>query len=232
MDEEIERSALPDGETFERVRREVASDLRAVKPLWPAWRTAWVTAPLALFVLGAVLLLYGLRPDAGEVGFWALWVPTASLVAVAYFVVYFALLQRAPDSTVTLPQWGSLLAAAVVVQVGGAYLTLLATRPPALFVPLETQAMCFVRISALGAPATLAVLWLLARGLPLRPWLGGLLAGAGGGFLSEGIYRVQCGLSNPGHVLPWHTGSVIFLGLVGLAAGLAWEWRRLPRRLG
>jgi hypothetical protein len=49
----------------------------------------------------------------------------------------------------------------------------------------------------------------------------------GGGFASEGIYRLQCGLSHPEHVLPWHTGAVLVMGVLGLLAGLWWEHRTL-----
>jgi hypothetical protein len=49
----------------------------------------------------------------------------------------------------------------------------------------------------------------------------------GAGFTSEGIYRLQCGMSHPEHVLPWHTGAVLVMGILGLLASLWWESRTL-----
>ena len=91
----------------------------------------------------------------------------------------------------------------------------------------QTEALCFGRISALGVPPVILVLWLLSRGLPLRPKVAGLLAGIGGGLVSESVYRLSCGMSNPAHIVPWHTGAILVMGLFGLIAGMWWERRQL-----
>jgi hypothetical protein len=93
----------------------------------------------------------------------------------------------------------------------------------------QTEAMCFWRISMLGVPPVLLVLWLLSRGLPLRPKIAGLLAGIGGGLVSEGVYRLHCGVSHPAHVVGWHTTAVLVMGLLGLLAGMWWERHQLRR---
>jgi hypothetical protein len=201
--------------------------MKPVTPLRPPRTTALVVLPLAFLILSVVLLAYGLRDDAAQLGFWPLWGPAGLMVVVAYAVIYFALVQRAPESTVTWPLWIGLLAVALVIQVGGAYLTLLSAGSRGMPVPLSTEALCFARISLLSVPTILVVLWLLSRGLPLRPRLAGLLAGMGAGFTSEGIYRLQCGMSHPEHVLPWHTGAVLVMGILGLLASLWWESRTL-----
>lgn len=213
--------------TFEKIAREVSRDMTSVTPLRPPQTTALVVLPLAILILSVVLLVYGLRDDAGQLGFLPLWGPAGLMVVTAYTVIYFALVQRAPESTVSWPRWVSLIAVAVGIQVGGAYLTLLSAGPPGMPAPSRTEALCFARISLLSVPTILVVLWLLSRGLPLRPRLAGLLAGMGGGFASEGIYRLQCGMSRPEHVLPWHTGAVLVMGVLGLLAGLWWENRTL-----
>jgi hypothetical protein len=87
------------------------------------------------------------------------------------------------------------------------------------------------RISLLGVVPALTALWLLTRGLPLRPKLAGLFAGLAGGMLAEGVYRLHCGLSHPGHVAPWHTGAVLVIGLLGGVFGLWWERNRIRRFL-
>ncbi len=223
---------MTEDSTFDKIAREVSRDLGAVTPLRPPRTAALVVLPLAFLLLSVVLLVYGLREDAAQLGFWPLWGPASAMVIVAYVVIYFALVQRAPESTVRWPRWVVLLVAAVAIQVGGAYLTLLSTGAPGMSVPLRTEALCFARISLLSVPTIFVVLWLLSRGLPFRPRLVGLLAGMGGGFVSEGIYRLQCGMSYPEHVLPLHTGAVLVMGVLGLLAGLWWERRMLQSWVG
>ena len=214
--------------SFEQVRKEVARDLKPVRPLRPAWSSALIALPIALFLLSVVLIVYGLRSDAATIGTAPLWIPASLMVAGAYVVLVFALLQRAPESTVSWIWWVVLPLAAIGLQLGGAYWTLLHGAPPAA-VSLREEAMCFFRISLLGVPPVLIALALLSRGLPLRPKVAGFLAGLGGGLLSEGIYRLHCGMSNPSHIVPWHTGAILVMGLFGLLAGLWWERRRLDR---
>ncbi len=223
---------MTEDSTFEKIAREVSRDLGAVAPLRPPQTAGLVVLPLSFLLLSVVLLVYGLREDAAGLGFWPLWGPASAMVIVAYVVIYLALVQRAPESTVSRPLWVALLVAAVAIQVGGAYLTLLSTGASGISVPSRTEALCFARISFLSVPAILVVLWLLSRGLPFRPRLVGLLAGMGGGFLSEGIYRLQCGMSHPEHVLPWHTGAVLVMGVLGVLAGLWWERRMLQSWVG
>ena len=150
------------------------------------------------------------------------------MVAAAYGVLMLALVQRAPESTVNRAWWMALPLVAIAVQLGGAYWTFVHSAPT-VAVSWQTEAMCFWRISSLGLPPVLLVLWLLSRGLPLRPKVAGLLAGIGGGLVSEGVYRLHCGMSHPAHVLPWHTGAVLVMGLLGFIAGMWWERRQLQR---
>jgi len=211
---------------FEHVRDEVARDLRPVRPLRSPWSSALIALPLGLFILSLVLVVYGVRSDAATIGPAALWVPASLMVAAAYIVLVFALFQRAPESTVSWVWWAVLPIGAIGIQLGGAYWTLSQSAPPTA-VNWQDEAMCFLRISFLGVPPVLVALGLLSRGLPLRPKVVGFLAGLGGGLLSEGIYRLHCGMSNPGHIVPWHTGAILVMGLLGFIAGLWWENRRL-----
>jgi len=212
--------------SFEKIRREVAQDLKPVRPLCSGWTSALIVFPVALFLLSLVLIVYGLRSDAAEIGSAPLWVPASLMVASAYAVLVLALIQRAPEATVSWTWWVALPLAAIVFQVGGAYWTLThGSVPPS--VSWQVEAMCFWRVSALGLPPVILVLVLLSRGLPLRPKVAGLLGGLGGGFISEGVYRLHCGISHPGHIVPWHTSAVLVMGLLGLLAGIWWEHRRL-----
>lgn len=212
--------------SFERVRDEIARNLEPVTPLRPAWMSALVAVPAALFLLSLVLVVYGLRSDAATIGGWALWGPASLMVGAAYAVLMLALVQRAPESTVSRMWWVALPLLAIGIQLGGSYWTLAHSAPPAA-VSWQTEAMCFGRITALGVPPVILVLWLLSRGLPLRPKVAGLLAGIGGGLVSEGVYRLSCGMSTPAHIVPWHTGAILVMGLFGLIAGMWWERRQL-----
>ena len=212
--------------SFERVRDEVSKNLEPVTALRPAWMSALVAIPVALFLLSLVLVVYGLRSDAASIGAWALWGPASLMVAATYAVLVLALVQRAPESTVRTVWWIALPLLAIAIQLGGAYWTLAYSGPP-VAVSWQTEAMCFWRISALGVPSVLLVLWLLSRGLPLRPKVAGLLAGIGGGLVSEGVYRLHCGMSHPTHIVTWHTGAILVMGLLGLIAGMWWERRQL-----
>ncbi len=212
--------------SFERVRDEISRHLEPVTPLRPAWMSALVAIPVALFLLSLVLVVYGLRSDAAAIGGWALWGPASLMVLAAYAVLMLALVQRAPESTVSRMWWVALPLLAIGVQLGGTYWTL-AHSGPAAAVSWQTEALCFGRISALGVPPVILVLWLLSRGLPLRPKVAGLLAGIGGGLVSESVYRLSCGMSNPAHIVPWHTGAILVMGLFGLIAGMWWERRQL-----
>ena len=212
--------------SFERVRDEVSKNLEPVTALRPAWMSALVAIPIALFLLSLVLVVYGLRSDAATIGGWALWGPASLMVGAAYAVLMLALVQRAPESTVSWAWWVALPLLAIAMQLGGTYWTLAYSGPPGA-VSWQTEAMCFGRISALGVPPVILVLWLLSRGLPLRPKVAGLLAGIGGGLVSEGVYRLHCGMSHLAHIVPWHTGAILVMGLFGLIAGMWWERRQL-----
>lgn len=214
--------------SFERVRDEVSKTLAPVTPLRPAWMSALVVLPVGLFLLSIVLIAYGVRSDAAAIGPSALWGPATLMLAAAYGVLMLALVHRVPESTVSRGWWITLPLAAIAVQLGGAYWTL-AFSGPAGAVSWQTEAICFWSILALGTPPVLIVLWLLSRGLLLRPKVTGLLAGVGGALLAEGVFRLHCGISQLAHVVPWHTGAILVTGLLGLVAGLWWERGQLRR---
>jgi hypothetical protein len=218
---------VTENRTFDRIREEVARDLRPTTPLRPAWVGALVVVPLSLLLLGLLLALYGLRSDAGAIGLWPLWSPAALMVAAAYGIFYVSLVQRSPESTVSPVVWGSVALVAAALQLGGAHAARAAGATDPVGMPLASEALCSLRLAILGVPALLVALALLSRGFPLRPRIAGLLAGLGAGFLSEGIYRLYCDLSSPAHILPWHTGAVLVMGGAGFLVGLWWERRRM-----
>lgn len=212
-----------------RLREAVRQDLHLVRPLWSPSTGALVAIPMAVLLATLLLLVYGIRSDAAALGFWPLWGPVALMVGAAYGILYLAMRQRAPESSSSWAVWALAPFAAIALQIAGALVTLRASGPDPTSVPWRAQILCSWRISLLALPPLLLVLWLLSRGLPLRPRVAGLFAGLGGGFLAEGIYRLYCPLSGPAHILPWHTGAVLAMGVLGLLAGLQWERKRIER---
>jgi hypothetical protein len=212
-------------DAFSGIRARIAEDMTPVRPIRPGWQTAFVILPLGLAILGVVLAVFGLRGDASRLGAWTLWGPSGILVATAYVLLLLALIQRAPESKTSWLWWASLPLVAIAIQIGGAYWTLhYAGREAGPGWPAE--AVCFLGISMLSLPTLLIGLSLLSRGLPLRPRVAGLLTGLAGGVLSEGMYRLHCSFSYPSHFLPWHTGAILAMALLGLLAGVGWERHR------
>ena len=213
-------------ESFERIRAEVSRDLSSVTPLKPAWSRALLVIPIALITLAVVLTVYGLRGDADKLGFWSLWSPVLLMMGVAYFVVMMVLRNRTPGEEMSSAFWIVAPVLAVAMQIGTNFFTFTFSPIVPDGIGWQQEAVCFGRISLFGIPTLVVVFWLLSRGLPLRPRIVGFMSGLGAAILSESIYRLYCGVSHPGHTLPWHTGALLAMGLLGLGFGLWWERRR------
>lgn len=215
------------GASFARIKNEVARDLGAVTPLKAPSVSALVTLPLGIFVASIVLVGYGLRADAAVLGTWPLWGPPFAMAAAAYVLVVLALRERIPGASASWIWWVTLPVLAIAVQLGGAFYTFRHAPPTDPAVAWSRQSVCLWHISLLALPSVLVVLWLLSRGLTLRPRLAGLMSGVAGGVLTEGIFRLHCGWSEPSHILPWHTGAILATAGLGLLGGVWWERRRL-----
>ena len=214
-------------ETLEQLRQKIGPDLSPVRPLRSAWSTALVVIPLALFTLSVVLIRFGARADVAEIDFWTLWGPAGVMLFAAYIILGLALRQRAPEASLGWTLWLLLPAAAIAFQIGGFWLSYQIAPHPLPDAMAGSGANCFRNISFVAVPPVLAVLWLLSRGLPMRPKVAGFLGGMGGGLISEAIYRLHCPVSELSHVVPWHTGSILVAGVLGMLIGTWWERTRL-----
>ncbi len=217
-------------ETFDRIRSRIASDLRPVKPLRRDWIRSLFVIPYALAGLGVLLLSLGLRRDAQELGPEILWGLAVLEFLAAYLIVFVALRQAVPGNTTSPRVWVGLPLLALALQSGVAWWSYQSSPLP---VPpgqtLRYGMACFGLMSVFGLVPLALSLWLLSRGLPLRPRIAGLLAGFGGGLVAEAIYRSHCPYSNLNHVITWHGGAILMLGLMGFCCGVWWESLRARR---
>ena len=221
---------MSNDETFQRIRSEIAQDLRPVKRLSSGWLRALFILPYAFFALAVLLLALGLRSDSENLGPGVLWGLGFLQLMVAYFIFYIALRQAVPGEAVGPRVWLAFPAIILLVQMVVAMWTY---RYSPLEIPSERVLpyglACFSLTSLFAVVPLVIGLWLLSRGLALRPRVAGLLTGLGGGLLAEAVYRMHCPFSQLTHVLPWHGGAVLMLGLVGFCSGVLWEALRLRR---
>ena len=95
--------------------------------------------------------------------------------------------------------------------------------------PFMEGVVCSRAETLFGVPALIVTLILVARALPLRPHVVGLLAGCGAGMIGDGINHLLCPISTLRHVLVWHSGVIVLLALLGWGAGLGWEFYEARR---
>lgn len=215
-------------ETFDRLRLEISRDLKPVRPLSSAWVRVLFLVPYALLALAVLLLVSDLRADAPELGPEILWGLATLQLLVAYLVFSIALRQAVPGDTAGSKPWLGFPALVLGVQFGVAMWTY---RYSGLVVPPERVVtyglVCFGMMAVIGLAPLAGGLLLLSRGLPLKPRLAGLVSGFAAGLLAEAVYRTHCSFSQWSHIVPWHGGAVVLLGLAGFWAGLLWDERRL-----
>lgn len=206
------------------LKAKVLSNLEPVKPVAPPAVRLVLVALWGLAALVGVPALVGLRFNASELGFWLLWGATAGEALAGLLLVFLALREGIPGLGASRGVVGSALAAAFLVELGVALLTHARCPCPARFGP---GVACFASETLLGIPALVLTLFLVVRAYPLSPPRAGLLGGVGAGLLADALQHLVCPVSDPRHVLVWHLGAVILLGLLGLGLGLLWQARRV-----
>jgi hypothetical protein len=212
----------------DELRERVAADLRPVRPLRRPWERALLLVPAAALAFAAAPGLLGLRSDIAALGPLLSWGASAAQFAMAIALIAAALREAVPGEAMSRPSARLLLAAGVVITVALAFATHRVSPEPAsrpeTFVDWW---FCWRGAVLTGAPLVLLAGVLLARGLPMRPGLGGSLAGMGAGAAVDGGWRLYCNYSSPIHVIGSHGGAVLALTVVGLAVGwAAGRWRR------
>lgn len=212
---------LPD-----ELRRLVGDDLRPVRPLAPVWqRAALVMAgTVALFSLGVVV--FALRPDLDQLPAWLSWGCTLVQLAIGTSLLLLALREAIPGAAAPLGVVTTTVAAGFALQVALGFATwMVSAGPPFAAVPATKQMLCMRNDVLMALPVLAVTLWLVFRALPLRAPLAGLAGASGAALAADAVNHLRCGLSDPRHVLLWHTGAIVLCAAAGWLLGAG--WRRL-----
>ena len=211
--------------SFDKLKAEVARDLKPVRPLRPAWMRALVLFPCAALGFVLLALIYG--PYWEKSGL--VWAMGAFQILVAYGILWVGLREAVPGEGPGAPALGfaALIATAAVVAANALLVSLRPMTGPPGFDGFSFY--CFKVVFALGFPALALGFWLAVRGYPLRPAVAGVLGGLSAGVVSAGVWSLYCPYNKLSH-LASHIGPIIPVALVGLLAGSLWARRRRVRR--
>lgn len=205
------------------LRTFVASDLQAVKPLAPPLRRALGLVPVAITLLFAAAVIFGMRRDASRIGLVLTWGASTLQILLGLLLVVAALREAVPGTT--LPRrvvgiaFGTVLVAVLTITI------MTRTTSPTQIAPgfvAWVWGVCLTGTIVSALPALAIAGWLAARAFPLRPRLAGALYGVGAGLMADAGWRLFCHFSHPGHVFGAHTLGIVVTGILGvLLAG----WR-------
>jgi hypothetical protein len=215
----------------EELRRTVERDLEPVRPLPPPWKRLLFVLPVAAVALLLPLGAFNIRGDS-QFDLLLGWIPVAIQLLLAGGLLLFALRE-------SVPGWRVSSSAVFLLCLMAFGLQVIVNLAIYLRMPMPGEAertlsmwfACFRFESLIGLPILVVNAWLVARALPQRPWLAGLLAGLGAGFAADASWRLICPASDPGHVLLGHTGGILLLGVTGFLLGYLWSLfeARAPR---
>ena len=191
------------------LRDAVARDLRPVSPLpSPLARSLWL-APIALVLLVASVVAFGLRRDSPALGPALTWGASSLQMILGLALVAAALREAIPGTSLTRRALGTAFATALIAVVTITWTTW--TVSPTRIAPWAVGSVwriCFGATILTALPALAIAGWLVARAFPLRPRLAGALYGLGAGLLADAGWRLFCHFSDPAHVLAAHTAAI------------------------
>jgi hypothetical protein len=204
------------------LRAAIARDLRPVAALAPPRIRLLVVVPLALSLLVASVVVFGLRGDASAVGLFLTWGASTLQMMLGLLLVALALREAVPGTTLSRRALGAALGIAAIAVMTITWMTwsVSSTRvaPPALG---YVWRVCFGATIVSALPAMALSGWLVARAFPLRPRIAGALYGLGSGLMADAGWRLFCHFSNPGHVFGAHiAGVVVTCGLGVILASI------------
>jgi hypothetical protein len=213
------------------IRAIVATDLRAVKPLPPPLaRLVWL-APVAILLLFAAMLVFGLRRDAPRLGILLTWAASIFQMLVGLGLMGAALRESVPGTTLPRRLVGIAFASALILVLTVTWMTWAAS--PTVVAPgflTYVWSICLTGTVVSALPALAIAGWLAARAFPLRPRLAGALYGVGAGLLADAGWRLFCHFSDPAHVIPAHLLGIALVGVLGVGVASTVQRRQLYSR--
>jgi hypothetical protein len=216
-------SAVPD-----ELRVVVSRDLKRLAPLpSPARRILWLV-PVAVVLLSAAMLVFGLRRDSPALGFKLTWAASTLQMILGLVLTTAALREAVPGTTLSRRAIGLVFGTALIALLTITWMTWVAS--PTRIRPgwdAVVWRVCIAGTVVSALPALAVSGWLVARAFPLRPRLAGALYGVGAGLMADAGWRLFCHYSDPAHVFDAHVLGVVVAGVLGaLAAGALSRARR------
>lgn len=214
--------------------RQVARDLRPVRPLASPARRALLLVPVGLLLLLFTPLVWGWRTNLPQfasswLGLAATWGLSGLQALAGLLIAGGALREAVPGRSLPAAAFAAAGLLALTLLVGVTLLThaLLPTvTPPGYWLQYVWECAGTEMLSAL--PGLALVAWLASRALPPRPALAGALYGLGAGVMTDAGMRLYCALSEPAHVLVAHGGAILAIMMFGAIVSVLIE--RVRRR--
>jgi hypothetical protein len=199
------------------LRALVARDLRPLTPLASPARRAVGLVPVAVALLVAAVLLFGLRRDASRIGLFLTWGASTLQILLGIALVVAALREAVPGTTLARRAVGIAFGTVLIAVLTVTFMTWLTS--PTLVPPgyeISIWGICLTGTIASALPALAVAGWLTARAFPLRPRLAGALYGVGAGLMADAGWRLFCHFSHPAHVFGAHTLGIVVTCLLGV----------------
>ncbi len=214
----------------EPLRRVIAGDMAPVRPLAPVWQRSVVAAAVVTVLFAVAVSATTLRSDLQQLPAWLSWGCSIVQVLLGTLLLGLALREAVPGAAVPTGLVRLAVGSAVLIQVvvGVATWKLGGGAVPYHMAPVGAQMSCMRNDLIMALPVLAAVLWMVFRALPLRAPVAGLLGGTGAALAVDAVTHLRCGMSDPRHVLVWHTGGMVAVMAAGWLVGLVWQrlrWR-------
>lgn len=196
------------------------SDSRPLRPLPPVGRRMIWSLMTAAVVLGAGIVVLGLRADISSIPAWLAWGASGLEFSLAATLFILAIRESVPARAVPSGLAWTMVVVSLVFQFVVGYMTFRFS--PGLSDAADPMGMgmkCMISEISMCLPTFLVTLWLIIRAWPLRAWMAGMLGGAGAAIATDALTHLHCPVSTMSHVLIWHGGAVILFTLGGALAG-------------
>ena len=204
------------------LRSLIEHDLEPVTPL-PAPATRSIPfIPIALAQLVATVLAFGIRLDAGQLGFGLTWGASILQLLLSLLLIVLALREAIPGTTLSRHALVVTFATGLVAVVVITWWTWIVS--PTTVEPranLVVWRICLGGTILLALPVLAFAGWLVASAFPLRPRLAGALCGLGAGLMADAGWRLFCHYSDPAHVFGAHTLAIVITMISGSLLGRA-----------